>query len=204
MNMFSKIGLTTLLLFFLISCGGNKDKSKDNTRAESTIRNDIIERSGTMLTAGSDPKDKKLQLDDAQNRLSTGGGLFGKKASNLLDLGKNKSDTNTASVGFPINPYLWKGSLETISFMPLTSADPFGGIIITDWYAEQNESDQRCKINIFIKGVELKTENLKVNSFCQKLNEKNVWIDQKINQENNIKLENAILNKAKKIRLSQS
>ncbi len=204
MNMFSKIGLTTLLLFFLISCGGNKDKSKDNTRAESTIRNDIIERSGTMLTAGSDPKDKKLQLDDAQNRLRTGGGLFGKKASNLLDLGKNKSDTNTASVGFPINPYLWKGSLETISFMPLTSADPFGGIIITDWYAEQNESDQRCKINIFIKGVELKTENLKVNSFCQKLNEKNVWIDQKINQENNIKLENAILNKAKKIRLSQS
>ncbi len=204
MNMFSKIGLTTLLLFFLISCGGNKDKSKDNTRAESTIRNDIIERSGTMLTAGSDPKAKKLQLDDAQNRLRTGGGLFGKKASNLLDLGKNKSDTNTASVGFPINPYLWKGSLETISFMPLTSADPFGGIIITDWYAEQNESDQRCKINIFIKGVELKTENLKVNSFCQKLNEKNVWIDQKINQENNIKLENAILNKAKKIRLSQS
>ena len=204
MNMFSKIGLTTLLLFFLISCGGNKDKSKDNTRAESTIRNDIIERSGTMLTAGSDQKDKKLQLDDAQNRLRTGGGLFGKKASNLLDLGKNKSDTNTASVGFPINPYLWKGSLETISFMPLTSADPFGGIIITDWYAEQNESDQRCKINIFIKGVELKTENLKVNSFCQKLNEKNVWIDQKINQENNIKLENAILNKAKKIRLSQS
>ena len=122
----------------------------------------------------------------------------------MLDLGKNKSDTNTASVGFPINPYLWKGSLETISFMPLTSADPFGGIIITDWYAEQNESGQRCKINIFIKGVELKTENLKVNSFCQKLNEKNVWIDQKINQENNIKLENAILNKAKKIRLSQS
>ena len=204
MNMFSKIGLTTLLLFFLISCGGNKDKSRDNTRAESTIRNDIIERSGTKLTAGSDPKDKKLQLDDAQNRLRTGGGLFGKKPSNLLDLGKNKSDTNTASVGFPINPYLWKGSLETISFMPLTSADPFGGIIITDWYAEQNESDQRCKINIFIKGVELKTENLKVNSFCQKLNEKNVWIDQKINQENNIKLENAILNKAKKIRLSQS
>ena len=52
--------------------------------------------------------------------------------------------------------------------------------------------------------MQLKTENLKVNSFCQKLNEKNVWIDQKINQENNIKLENAILNKAKKIRLSQS
>ncbi len=94
--------------------------------------------------------------------------------------------------------------METISFMPLTSADPFGGIIITDWYAEQNGSNQRCKINIFIKGVELKTENLKVNSFCQKLNEKNVWIDQKTNQENNTKLENAILNKAKKIRLSQS
>jgi len=204
MGRFLKTCISCLAVILITACGSNKNKSKDNTRAESTIRNDIIERSGTMLTAGSDPKDKKLQLDDARNRLNTGGGLFGKKPTNLLALGKNKSTSNTASVGFPINPYLWKGSLETISFMPLTSADPFGGIIITDWYAEQNGSNQRCKINIFIKGVELKTENLKVNSFCQKLNEKNVWIDQKTNQENNTKLENAILNKAKKIRLSQS
>ena len=55
-----------------------------------------------------------------------------------------------------------------------------------------------------MSSASLKTENLKVNSFCQALNDNGNWIDQKINNDNNIKLENAILNKAKKIRLSQS
>ena len=109
----------------------------------------------------------------------------------------------TASIGMPINPYLWKGSIETIDFMPLTSADPFAGIIITDWYTSQNATNERCKINIFIKGTEMKTSNLKVNSFCQLLTD-GQWIDIKNDKKNDAKLENAILNKAKKIRLSQS
>ena len=103
----------------------------------------------------------------------------------------------------PINPYLWKGSLETIDFMPLSSADPFAGIIITDWYTSQGATNERCKINIFIKGYEMKTDNLKVNSFCQLLSN-GQWLDIKNNIDNDAKLENAILNKAKKIRLSQS
>ena len=103
----------------------------------------------------------------------------------------------------PINPYLWKGSLETINFMPLISADPFAGIIITDWYNDADEPKERCKINVFIKGLEMKTQNLKVNSFCQTKVDGS-WIDQPVNKLNNAKLENAILNKAKKIKLSQS
>ena len=50
----------------------------------------------------------------------------------------------------------------------------------------------------------LKTDNLKVNSFCQSLNENGNWVDQKVKKDNNIQLENAILNQAKKIKLSQS
>ena len=88
--------------------------------------------------------------------------------------------------------------------MPLASADPFAGVIITDWYTDQSSPDQRCKINIFIKGVELRTDNLKVNSFCQVLSNNGNWIDQKISSQNNVQLENAILNKAKKLKLSQS
>ena len=208
MRYVSIIGLSFILLFFLMSCNKNEEASvleKKDSRAKSTTRLDIVERSGTKLMAGSDPKDKRLQMQDAENRLRTGGGLFGKGAQITFGEGSNKSSGDaTASIGFPINPYLWKGSLETISFMPLTSADPFAGIIITDWYTEGSENNQRCKLNIYIKGVELKTDNLKVNSFCQILNEDNNWIDQKVDTKNNIKLENAILNKAKKIRLSQS
>ena len=94
--------------------------------------------------------------------------------------------------------------LETIEFMPLASADPFGGIIITDWYSGPANPGERCKLNIFIKGVEMKTNNLKVSSFCQKLSTEGIWMDQPINESTNADLENAILNKAKKIRLAQS
>jgi len=172
---------------------------------KSTAREDIIDRSGTPWRAGTNPTKLREQMIDAENRLRTGGGLFGKKPMDFLALGKNRvGSQTTASVGLPINPYLWRGSLETISFMPLASVDPFAGVIITDWYTDQKNISERCKLNIFIKGVELKTGNLKVNSFCQILSEKGTWVDQSINKKNNIQLENAILNKAKKIKLSQS
>ena len=141
-------------------------------------------------------------MADAQNRLMSGGGLFGKKGGlSMLGIGSNKGEVQT-SMGMPINPYLWKGSLETVEFMPLISADPFAGIILTDWYSSGNNSDERCKVNIFIKGVALKTQTLKVNTFCQKLNPNNIWTDQPMIADNNIQLENAIFNKAKKYRLA--
>ena len=140
-------------------------------------------------------------MRDAQTRLQTGGGLFGPEGITLSDIGKN-TQQNT-SIGFPINPYLWKGSLQVVSFMPLISADPFGGTILTDWYSIEGAPRERCKINVFINGVELKTQNLRVNSFCQTFDSSGLWIDIGTDSENNIKLENAILNKAKKLKLSQ-
>ena len=191
--------------FILASCNRstNDKEAKDTSElwAKSQATGDIIERSGTIMD-DSNPANRRRALDDAENRLRTGGGLFGKKAGIDL-LNQRQQEGTTTSIGMPINPYLWKASLETISFMPLSSADPFGGIIITDWYNDGSNPKERCKINIFIKGVELKTDNLKVSSFCQNFLNGN-WIDQEVNKENNAKLENAILNKAKKIRLSQS
>jgi len=182
-----------------MSC--NETRGIDASKLEAQTRGEIIKRSGTTFTGGSAEKDK-LALADAENRLRTGGGLLGKKGMSLDDINKSEK-TTTAAIGLPINPYLWKGSLETIDFMPLASADPFAGIIITDWYSNQNAPNERCKINIFIRGYEMKTDNLKVNSFCQSLSN-GQWVDLKNNIDNDAKLENAILNKAKKIRLSQS
>ena len=142
-------------------------------------------------------------MSDAQNRLRTGGGLLGKKA-NFSFLGENERDsTQTTSLGMPINPYLWKASLNTINFMPLSSTDPFAGTIITDWYTAEANQGERCKLNIFINGKDLKTDNLKVSSFCQIL-KNNQWVNTPSKPEENIKLENVILNEAKKIKLSTS
>ena len=181
---------------FLISAC-NKGVDPNELRAKSQARGDIIERSGTLI------KDEKDALVDAQNRLRTGGGLLGKKPANMMNvLGGNKNVVG--SIGLPINAILWKSSLETFSFMPLASADPFGGIIITDWYIGNSANNERCKLNIFIKGSELKADNIRVGSFCQTLEENGVWVDKKINEKNNREFENAILNKAKKIKLSQN
>ena len=185
-----------LCVLALVGCNKNLTKeelkelwSKDQTTGA------IIERSGTVFNSATN---KDLAMRDATTRLQTGGGLFGKKGLNLGKSSEQKVQYGT--VGMPINPYLWKASLETISFMPLASSDPFGGTLITDWYTSASNENERCKLNIFINGLELKTENLKVSSFCQ-IFKNQKWLNTKTNMQNNFKIENAILNKAKKIRL---
>ena len=192
-----------LISFLLIGCNKNLTKEEKEALWENAqTQGEIIRRSGTPFNLATDPD---LALSDAENRLITGGGLFGKKAS--LDLfginQKEEGDQAVASVGMPINPYLWKASLETINFMPLSSTDPFAGTIITDWYTVESKMGERCKLNIFINGLQLKTSSLKVSSFCQVLID-NQWVNQKTNVSDNIKLENSILNRAKKLKLSSS
>ncbi|MDC0195106.1 DUF3576 domain-containing protein [Alphaproteobacteria bacterium] len=185
----------------LQSCNKNlTEDEKEELWSKAQTTGQIIERSGTTFSSG---ENKELALSDAQNRLNTGGGLLGKKAGlDLLSIGNSNQKQTPTSIGMPINPFFWKASIETVEFMPLMSADPFAGIIITDWHTTENAKNERCKLNIFIKGAEMKSDNLRVNSFCQRLINNN-WIDQKINKDINIKIENAILNKAKKIRLLQ-
>ena len=189
--------LATILL--LLSCNKNVEDSSELWKNAQTS-GEIRARSGTLM---NNPNKKEAAMIDAENRLRTGGGLFGKKAGiSFGKLGGNNA-VSVSSIGMPINPYLWKGSLETVGFMPLSSADPFGGIIITDWYSSGQNIDERCKINIFIKGLELKTSNLKVGSFCQSF-KNNKWVDLPVNASSNVQLENAILNKAKKIKLAKN
>ena len=187
---------------FILTLGGcNKnltEEEKEELWSKAQTTGQIIERSGTVFNSATN---KKLAMRDAETRLQTGGGLFGKKDLAVDFLGGNSEQkVQYGAIGMPINPYLWKASLETISFMPLASSDPFGGTIITDWYTSASNENERCKLNIFINGLELKTENLKVSSFCQ-IFKNQKWINTKTNMQNDIKIENAILNKAKKIRL---
>ena len=193
--------LTIFLLLFVISCNKNltEEESKELwSKAQTT--GEIINRSGTVYSSADR---KELALRDAENRLSTGGGLFSSDGIDLFGGNDKKSSGGFASVGMPINPYLWSASLETLSFMPLSSADPFGGTIFTDWYSSNANENERCKINVFISGAELKTQNLRVASFCEVF-KNNKWVGVKTNNEDNIGLENAILNKAKKLKLKNS
>jgi len=191
--------LIIAILFFVFGCNSNlTEEEKKALWDKAQTQGEIVRRSGTPFNLATDPD---LAMSDAQNRLRTGGGLIGNKASlSFLD-GDNVTSNQTTNLGMPINPYLWKASLKTISFMPLSSTDPFAGTIITDWYTAESNLGERCKLNIFINGVALKTDNLKVSSFCQIL-KKNQWVNMPSNTEENTKLENVILNEAKKLRLT--
>ena len=186
-------------VFFLFGC--NSDLTEEEKKAlwdNAQTRGEIIRRSGTPFNLATDPD---LAMSDAENRLMTGGGLMGEKA-NFSFLGDDESSSSQITgLGMPINPYLWKASLETISFMPLASTDPFAGTIITDWYTAETSLGERCKLNIFINGKSLKTDNLRVSSFCQTL-KNNQWVNMPSKQEENTKLENVILNEAKKLKLT--
>ncbi len=170
--------------------------------SKAQTRHSIIERSGTKFNSAID---MDLAMRDAETRLQTGGGLLGKNGISFGGILNNDKDANNSAttIAMSVNPFLWRAALETIDFMPLSSADQVGGTIITDWYSTLNNEMERCKLNIFITGINLKTENLKVVSFCQEFKDP-TWINKEINKENNIKIENAILNKAKKLKLQSS
>ncbi len=194
--------LVIISLFFIISCNSNKtEEEMEELWEKAQTKEMIIRRSGTKFNSASD---MDLAMRDAETRLQSGGGLLGKGGLSLGGiLNREGEQSSTPINNMSVNIFLWRGSLDTIDFMPLSSADPIGGTIITDWYSTTNNQNERCKLNIFISGKSLKTENLKVTSFCQEFKNQ-MWVNKKTDKENNTKIENAILNKAKKLRLQSS
>ena len=199
---FVKAIFVLISVLFLSSCNsGKSDEEMEELWSKAQTTGKIIERSGTKFNSGSN---KELALRDAQTRLQSGGGLFGNKGLSVGGIiGENQESNNVTSIGMSINIYLWRGALDTVSFMPLSSADPIGGTILTDWYSTNSNENERCKLNIFITGSQLKTQNLRVVSFCQDYKNQK-WVNKNVDSENNIKIENAILNKAKKLKLQSS
>jgi hypothetical protein len=109
-----------------------------------------------------------------------------------------KQDDN-AGGGIGVNNLLWRASLDTISFMPLVSADPFGGVIITDWYTPPATPDERFKVNVYILGRALRADGLRASVFRQQ-NQGGQWVDAPVALNTATDLENAILTKARELR----
>ena len=100
-----------------------------------------------------------------------------------------------------VNAYLWRATLDTLNFMPLTSEDPLGGVVITDWYSAPETPNERMKVTAYILDKRLRADALKVAVFRQTRNA-NGWADAQINPDTPVKLENAILTRARELHLS--
>ena len=103
--------------------------------------------------------------------------------------------------GIGVNTFLWRATLDTLSFMPLISADPFGGVIITDWHSNSEVAKEKFKIVAYIIGTELRVDGIKISIFKKIKNESGLWVDKKSGKILQNKVEDAILTKARKYKI---
>ncbi len=101
-----------------------------------------------------------------------------------------------------MNGYLWRATLDAISFLPLSSADPFGGVIISDWYSEPQNPNERTKVTVYILDKRLRADGLRVSIFKQARQSGGQWVDAAASDEAARKLENLILTRAREMRIA--
>lgn len=105
------------------------------------------------------------------------------------------------AAGIGVNSFLWRASLDTIAFMPIATADPFGGTIITDWYTLPESPSERFKVNVFILDRALRADGVKVSVFKQARDATGQWVDIKVEPRMATDLENSILTRARQLRI---
>ncbi len=136
----------------------------------------------------ADPRDH-----DPKGTMSGGDGT-------IFSSGK-RTDQQDQGGGLGVNAYLWRGALDTLSFMPLSSADPFGGVIITDWFQPPSTPGERFKATAYILGRQLRADGVKVSIFRQVM-QGGQWMDAPVDRATAVEIENKILARARQLRTS--
>jgi hypothetical protein len=154
----------------------------------------------------ADPDTEYARGTEKQDRVITGdpnqeaGSVFAPGGLNIF--GEDEKPPQDGGGGIGVNSFLWRASLDTISFMPLASADPFGGVIITDWYSPPETQDERFKITVYILGRDLRADGIRAAVFRQRQDTAGTWTDAAVQQKTTVELENAILTRARQLRVA--
>lgn len=161
----------------------------------------------TVLTvlgvAACGPAKLRGVADDEYQDYRTKGGeqgrLFGDQGLSL-GIGKGAGSAKPEEGGaLGVNAYLWRGALDTLAFMPLSSADPFGGVIITDWYQPPAGAGERFKATAYILGRQLRADGVRVSIFRQ-VAQSGQWVDAPVNPTTTSEIENKVLARARELR----
>lgn len=105
--------------------------------------------------------------------------------------------SNVTAIG--VNAYLWRASLDTLSFMPLAQTDSLGGIIVTDWYANPGNPGERMKLTVAILDKDLRADGLRVTA-ARQVAQGGFWVDAPVQAATVQRLEDAILTRARDLR----
>ena len=156
-----------------------------------------------LAACGSVKTDEKTTYpkDPEDERRIRRGSLTGSEDGFRVFGGK---DDDSKKSGIGVNSFLWRASLDTISFMPVTQADPFGGVIVTDWYEDPAAKGERFKVNVTFLDDRLRADGVRVALFKQKFDGKAGWRDEAVSKESEREIENTILTRARELRVKQT
>lgn len=152
----------------------------------------------SLFDGGDTTSFPKTEEDRRKERL---GKLTGDDGLVLSGNSEAKKEAGKNPLG--VNSFLWRATLDTLSFMPLASADPFGGTILTDWYEDPNAQGERFKVNALILDRQLRADSLKISAFRQKRDKSGDWADAPVDATMGRKLEDAVLTRARQLRVKQ-
>ena len=119
-------------------------------------------------------------------------GLFSKDASKGISIG-DFLNRDGQSEKFYVNSFLWRASLDILSFAPFQSTDAFGGIIVTEWFKKNN---QQIKLTALIKSRDLRSEGINIKAYIK--NKQNEISEDMVLSR---KIEDLILTKARVLRI---
>ena len=98
-----------------------------------------------------------------------------------------------------VNAYLWRASLDTLSFAPLATSDSNGGVIVTEWYSNPQNPQERAKVTVSILDRDLRADALRVTAARQTL-QNGQWVDAPVTAATVQRLEEIILTRARDLR----
>ena len=156
----------------------------------------VLGGDGTLLSVADCIANRADAIDRGRRAVELAAAVIG-------DDDRGRPDIHGAP-GIGVNSYLWRASLDTVSFMPLSSADPFGGVIITDWYTPPESPSERFKMNVYILGRQLRADSVRVAVFRQEQGGENAWQDSTIKSDTSVALENQILTRARQLRIASA
>ena len=159
----------------------------------------------TACSGGRQVGNEEYGTDNARERILRGGGVNPTNAGLVVfGVDRNQQTEQGGPGGVSVNAYLWRATLETLSFMPLASADPAGGVIITDWYSPPESPTERFKINVYILDRRLIADGLRAAVFKQRQDGSGAWVDVQADGRMIAELENSILTRARQLRMASA
>ncbi len=140
--------------------------------------------------------------DDVPNRRRPPPGSESVFGPGGLTVFGGEDESAGALVGIGVNSFLWRATLDTLAFMPLASADAFGGVIITDWYSPPENPSERFKVTVFILDRRLRADGLRLSVFRQRMTASGEWAQQTVAETTVRSMEDAILTGARQMRIA--